>query len=66
MSEGSCCPPNSEGYLAPNYAVTGSIVELQNDCQAYVTNNLSSHQGKGIVSFCLLNCYYNYKFLRYR
>eukprot|EP01033_Poteriospumella_lacustris_P016246 gene16246-11625_t len=45
----SCCPPNAEKYLAPDYSFVGSTVALDTGLELYVTGTGASKKGLLIV-----------------
>lgn len=38
----SCCPPNAEKYLAPDYSAVGSILTLDSGFEAYQTGDITA------------------------
>lgn len=38
----SCCPPNAEKYLAPDYSAIGSILTLDSGYEAYQTGDVTA------------------------
>lgn len=45
----SCCPPNAEKYLAPDYNFVGSTIALDTGLELYVTGTGASKKGLLIV-----------------
>ena len=45
----SCCPPNAEKYLAPNYATTGSTLTLPNGHELYHSGSVDSKHAVLII-----------------
>ena len=45
----SCCPPNAEPYLAPDYATVGEIVTLPSGLNIYSTGKVSDLSSRAVI-----------------